>query len=523
MKTRLLIILSVLILSLMIQPVYSITLDTSDYSLKKQIQLGWGIEGFFCQDKQVLILKISNKSPACVEPETKEKLLERGWAILTPKDRMYDIEKILNDNDKNCLEFGRWLDEFVDGNFNENNLIIDLPVGDKLSQRIYDSIPYCVDNDSGGFFKLNTKHFIDFEKYSVLKIPQNVSVAGIHPDTPEIFSHGSTKYVNPKYESLKYYKTSIVIDDTYLGKNVQQWQDAWKWELESNYEIYKDEFYEELGRLLVKNEITKVMNQVGIINTHDDFKMYQGYSLQSIPPHVGFTTVINATDGNSYLFEASANSNRVSYYSITKLTFFDTTKELPLIDILSYPQTIHILPEDGRKSKADPSNLIIHVDDNTVNFVNHTPKTIRIQESGTGEILKENELSWIGPTIPPFGHDQVIFEKPGIYEWDARIAPTLENLLWWGSHAGGDIVVISDNLDDLPLIDRLDMGRTIIMNSEVPYGGMGIGNADHSLTISLRAGIYEMLPDAGQYYQDRVEQLIPFDIPIILENPYGEE
>ena len=163
MKTRLLMIFAILILPLMIQSVYSMEIKTSGYSLKQQIEAwGYDIESFFCHNDQVLILKVTNDSPACVTPETKEKLLERGWAILTPKDRLYDIEKILND--KNCSKFGFWLDEFVDGNFNENNLIFDLPVSDELSERIYDYIPYCVDNDSGGFFKLNTKHFIDFEE-----------------------------------------------------------------------------------------------------------------------------------------------------------------------------------------------------------------------------------------------------------------------------------------------------------------------------------------------------------------------
>jgi len=162
MKTRLLIVFTILTLPLLVQSVHSLELDTSSYSLKQQIKEGWDIESLFCHNNQVLILKITDESPACVNPETKEKLLERGWAILTPKERLYDIEKTLSDKD--CVEFGRWLDEFVDGNFNENNLIFDLPVSDELSQRIYDSIPDCVYNDSGGFFKLNTKHFIDFEK-----------------------------------------------------------------------------------------------------------------------------------------------------------------------------------------------------------------------------------------------------------------------------------------------------------------------------------------------------------------------
>ena len=156
MKTRLLIVFTILTFPLLIQSVHSLEIDTSSYSLKQQIKEGWDIESLFCHNDQVLILKITDESPACVNPETKEKLLERGWAILTPKERLYDIEKTLNDKD--CLEFGRWLDEFVDGNFNENNLIFDLPVSDELSQRIYDFIPYCIDNDGDGSFYLNTKH-----------------------------------------------------------------------------------------------------------------------------------------------------------------------------------------------------------------------------------------------------------------------------------------------------------------------------------------------------------------------------
>ncbi len=169
MKTRLLIVftISFFMLPLLVQSAYSFELTISSYSLKHQVELGWNIEDFFCHNNQELILKASDESPACVNPETKEKLLERGWGILTPKDRLYDIETILNDDD--CVEFGRWLDKFVDGNFNENHLIFDLPVSDELSQRIYDFIPYCIDNDSGGFFYLNTKHFIDFEK---LKNPE---------------------------------------------------------------------------------------------------------------------------------------------------------------------------------------------------------------------------------------------------------------------------------------------------------------------------------------------------------------
>ncbi|MGH1522472.1 MAG: hypothetical protein ACRBB2_09030 [Nitrosopumilus sp.] len=44
---------------------------------------------------------------------------------------------------------------------------------------------------------------------------------------------------------------------------------------------------------------------------------------------------------------------------------------------------------------------------------------------------------------------------------------------------------------------------------------MGVGNAEHVLKISLKSAVYDMLPDSKQYDQDRAEQLIPSDIPII--------
>ena len=151
-----------LVSSLFAQHGNSFEIDTSSFSLKQQIKAGWDVESLFCHNDQVLVLKSSDQSPICVKPETPERLLERGWVIQTPKERLYDIEKTLNEGD--CVSLGRWLDEFATGNFNENQLIFGLPISDEISQKIYESIPNCVFDDSGGFFKLNTKHIVDFKK-----------------------------------------------------------------------------------------------------------------------------------------------------------------------------------------------------------------------------------------------------------------------------------------------------------------------------------------------------------------------
>ncbi len=49
-------------------------------SPKHQIANGVLPQDVICKEHLELIFKSSNNSPACVKPETKEKLIERGWA-----------------------------------------------------------------------------------------------------------------------------------------------------------------------------------------------------------------------------------------------------------------------------------------------------------------------------------------------------------------------------------------------------------------------------------------------------------
>lgn len=54
--------------------------ETFAVSPPKQISLGASPKEVQCQKELVLITKSSDGSPACVKPETKQKLIERGWA-----------------------------------------------------------------------------------------------------------------------------------------------------------------------------------------------------------------------------------------------------------------------------------------------------------------------------------------------------------------------------------------------------------------------------------------------------------
>lgn len=48
----------------------------------KQLKSGLEIDQIVCKIGQALVVKSSDGSPVCVKPETKEKLIERGWAKL---------------------------------------------------------------------------------------------------------------------------------------------------------------------------------------------------------------------------------------------------------------------------------------------------------------------------------------------------------------------------------------------------------------------------------------------------------
>jgi len=75
--------------------------------------------------------------------------------------------------------------------------------------------------------------------------------------------------------------------------------------------------------------------------------------------------------------------------------------------------------------------------------------------------------------------------------------------------------VLSDDISSLPFEEKLKMAGIIIMESEIPRTGIGMGN-NKGLTVSFNKAIYEMLPDAATYYEKRTRQLIPFEVPVII-------
>ena len=473
---------------------------------------GYPPDTYICPNNKIGAIKAADNTEVCVKPDSKTKLIERGWA----KDFLKIKESLSSFADKiipTVTEFKTILHESsdIDFIFSKFGKPHD-DIGSGIHIYVYEL------NDSseawiGYADEVLYVNHVDSKGNLIEEL-----LAGPSEPQPSAFGDGVTEIVNPKHEPLKYANTIQVIDDAYLSKNVEQWQDVSDHYMKSQHDKLGDDFYKELGKLLIKNEFQYNLNSLGIKNANQDFEVFTGMMLTSLPPHIQYTAVVLGKDNNYYRLEGTAHANQVSFYSIKQL-------QLPDIEILPASESIvdenakiTILPEDGNKAREDPSTLIIHTDHNdAVEFFNNTPQTIRIQDSGSGVIGEENTLSWMGPTILPYQSATMTFDEPGLVEWDARNFPTIEKPWWWSTHAGGNIVVLSENVDGIPVEERLRMVQKIIHTQDLPIMGSGSGNAEKALKVHLDPAVVSIIPDAKKYYLEKIQQIIPFDVKVIIE------
>ena len=473
---------------------------------------GYPPDTFICPNNKIGAIKAADNAEVCVKPESKTKLIERGWAkdflkikeslspyadtiiptvdeFKTILDESFDIDSIFSKFGKPHDDIGSGIHIYVYGLNDPSEVWIGYA----------DEILYVHHVDSKG-------NLVE-ELFARPSEPQ-----------PGAFANGVTEIINPKHEPLKYTNTIQVIDDVYLSKNVGQWQDVSDYYMKSQHDKFGDDFYKELGKLLIKNEFQHQLNSLGIKNANEDLEIFTGMMLTSLPPHIQYTAVVLGKDNNYYRLEGTVHANQVSFYSTKQLQLPDNDTLPASESIADENARITILPEDGNKAREDPFTLIIHTDENNiVEFFNNTPQTIRIQDSGSGVIGEENTLSWMGPTILPYQSATMTFDDPGLVEWDARNFPTIEEPWWWSTHAGGNIVVLSENVDGLPVEEKLRMAQKIIHTQDLPIMGSGSGNAEKALKIHLDPAVVSMIPDAKQYYLERIQQIIPFDVKVIME------
>ena len=184
--------------------------------------------------------------------------------------------------------------------------------------------------------------------------------------------------------SLTNYTESKVTDDaTYLSQTVDEWKSKTPEQLRTYYEKYKDVFYDELGSFLIKDEMKKELARQKIQNIHDDFKVFPGMSLDSLPPHISYDAVVNATDGNSYLLLGGVFANKIeSSPKIIKLVFDKNA--------------LHSLSTGNGPSYPDPS-ANAHVDNST--------SQEKVQIAGT--YIENSDIPWSSVGTGNYGVIQI--------------------------------------------------------------------------------------------------------------------
>lgn len=314
----------------------------------------------------------------------------------------------------------------------------------------------------------------------------------------------------------------VKLSNTLLGKTLDEWRKYSFDELRQIGETDKD-FNRELGRLAIKEHMQEQLALNNITNSHDDFKVFSGYSEMF---SVDYNSVVNATDGESYLVLGSARFYTVGdYFELRTLTFGSEVYDETQHTYYSENPVIEISPDKNNRSQISNADVIIYLNQtDSVTFQNNLPMTIRIQEFGSDDVDEQENLNWIGPTLQSGMSGNVTFSDPGYYRWSANQPPEPFGLTWYGQ-GSGHITVVSDNVDDLSFTTKNKMAGSFVKQSKVPWVGFGVGN-NKGVVVHLYPAVYYMMHDAGDYYTQYLEESIPFDVPILLVEPknydYGQ-
>jgi hypothetical protein len=375
-----------------------------------QIDNGVKPEFIRCNDDLVLVQKIDD-TPACVKPETKEKLIERGWAIPEPIDKN---------------------------------------------------------------------------------------------------SH-----------------TEVSIEEIFMEKPLSYWKSLNFDQLrEYNSQSEGDDFYYELGRLIAKEFFQNELTRQGITITNEELIVHTGWANLPDPPIIGYNTVVNATDGSTYVMHTSVQGNRVGeYFEIQEVVFephiiqaIADGKPAKFVNKFGESPTIYVVTEDGDDKLSKHQAIIDFNQTNSVKFVNNSPDTIRIQEVSENKIEDIPKDSWRTKAIPPGEEITLQFNSTGYYEFNVKkITDSIPG--YFEHHASGEIVVFRENMTDYTFSEGLLMGRVFIQDAprqEIPWAGLGAGN-NRGLEIGIVNSMKEAIPNANEYYLAKAKSLIPFDVKVIIE------
>lgn len=166
------------------------------------------------------------------------------------------------------------------------------------------------------------------------------------------------------------------------------------------------------------------------------------------------------------------------------------------IDRTIYPTIIVSSPDHD----PNPRSIVLQIG------VNNT--TYWKNESNIPITLTSEDKRWSTGLIPPNEGKVIQFNETAFYKYRGLPSTTIN----------GRIAILSDQTEFLPIPEKLAIAREIIkVDMGNPITGIGIGNADNVLDITIHEDELEKNPNAKEYYKKRYQDMIPFEVPIRIE------
>ena len=333
----------------------------------------------------------------------------------------------------------------------------------------------------------------------------------------------------------------------FLSKSFSEWKTMSEESVYNNYESYDgDDFYTQLGAFLIKEETKKEMQRQNITNVHDDFVVYPGYTLTSLPPHISFSAVINATDQKTYFVSGGTHANEIkrNEVQIRELVFHPgilnssndplsnndySQRQMPFEKVLDMEPSVNISKGEiydvfGRYfANAEPYHMIQNIDKDSVgiSFYNNLDVPIRVQveyldEDNSSE--NTSTKSWKTGTIAPKKTGAIQFDTIGQYEWNVMVPSTFQENFdgsWEIISGGGEITLVSQDAQHLSLEQRIELARPFLHHAreDIPWTGLSSGHGQY-VEIEIPKSIHKTVPNAKEYYEKRAQEWIPFEVPI---------
>ena len=170
----------------------------------------------------------------------------------------------------------------------------------------------------------------------------------------------------------------------------------------------------------------------------------------------------------------------------------------------------------------EPNTVLIYsVTDQSKTRISTAPHDITI------DLEKNNTITWINKSFftvtvhgmkdtwstgefKPSMQKSIQFNRTGFYEYAVDA----------GNMHHGEIVVLSDETNSLPIDIRMKMGMSMVSgdrDNNPALIGVGIGDTVDGVQITINEKELERHDDAESFYYDMYRNLIPFDVPITID------